>query len=444
MRIVLTNSGTFGDINPLIGLAVELRARGHRAVLAVPEMFRNKIEPLGLGFFAVRPHYDPNDTHLAEMIYDVKKGTERGLREFLFPAIHDSYQDLLRAVKADGGADLLLTGELAYAGPIVAEVTGIRWASYVLAPFSFFSGYDPPVLPPYPILAKMQSYAPRTGHLVARFARWVTRDWAEPVYALRKELGLERGLSPIFEAKHSPDLVLAMFPRVLGEPQPDWPANTLVTGFVSYDGRVANKDGTTGGLPLPLEEFLANGSPPLVFTLGSAAVLKAGDFYEQSAIAAEALKQRAVLLVGHDERNQPTRSLPPSIIAVRFAPFSELFPRALALIHQGGVGTTAQALAAGKPMLVVPYSHDQPDNARRVQRMGVAGVVRRCDYNAATAERQIRSLLADPRKISAAARLGSEVASENGAREACDALERLVLSRQTSPEAGATLRGSAP
>jgi rhamnosyltransferase subunit B len=75
--------------------------------------------------------------------------------------LRESYEDLLAAVEADGGADLLVTGELAYAGPLVAEKTGVPWASYVLAPFSFFSGYDPPVLPPYPTLAKVQEAVPR-------------------------------------------------------------------------------------------------------------------------------------------------------------------------------------------------------------------------------------------------------------------------------------------
>jgi rhamnosyltransferase subunit B len=433
MRIVLTNCGTFGDINPLIGLAIELKRRGHRPLLAVPAMYRDKIEPLGLGFRAVRPDYDPNDTQLAAMIYDIKKGTERGLRELLFPAIKHSYADLLAAVTCDGGADLLVTGELAYAGPIVAEMTGVRWASYVLAPFSFFSGYDPPVLPPYPLLARIQEHLPGTGHVVARFARWVTRDWCGPVYALRQELGLGQGSSPIFDAKHSPSLVMAMFPSVLGAPQRDWPPNTLVTGFVSYDGQAAS-DGDAGcsaassppKLPRALEEFLAAGPAPLVFTLGSAAVLHAGDFYEQSASAAMALGQRAVLLVGGDVRNLPKRSLPDSIIAVRYAPYSGLFPRASVVVHQGGIGATAQALAAGKPMLVVPYSHDQPDNARRVFRLGVARVVRRRQYSAAVAERELRSLLADGPGHAAATRLGEQVAQENGARTACDALETLV------------------
>ena len=161
MRIVFSTFGTFGDVNPLIALALELKRRGHSPVLAIPGMFREKIEPLGIEFASVRPNQDANDKRMVEMIWDIKKGTERGLREFLFPAIRDSYTDLLAAVSAGGGADLLVTGELAYAGPIVAEKTGIPWASYVLAPLSFFSGYDPPVLPPFPILSKVPSLVPR-------------------------------------------------------------------------------------------------------------------------------------------------------------------------------------------------------------------------------------------------------------------------------------------
>ena len=198
MRIVFSTFGTFGDVNPLIALALELKRRGHTPVLAAPAMFREKIEPLGIEFAAVRPDQDPNDKTMVELIWDIKKGTERGLREFLFPALRDSYHDLLAAVTANGGADLLVTGELAYAGPIVAEKTGIPWASYVLAPLSFFSGYDPPVLPPYPILSKLQSLVPGVSRLVPRFARLITSQWPEPVYALRRELGLEPRQKPHF------------------------------------------------------------------------------------------------------------------------------------------------------------------------------------------------------------------------------------------------------
>lgn len=420
MRIVLSTFGTFGDVNPLIALAHELKQRGHRPALAVPEMFRAKIRPLGIDFFAVRPDQDQTDKRLAALVYDKKKGTEYGLREFLFPALRQSYGDLLAAVEADGGADLLMTGELAYAGPIVAEKTGVPWASYVLAPFSFFSAYDPPVLPPYPTLAKAQLVVPKLGHIVNRFARYVTRRWSEPIYELRRELGLNHGKDPIFDAKHSERRVLALFSRVLGESQPDWPKNTLTTGFIFYDGTAGDSE-----LSPELAEFLAAGPPPVVFTLGSAAVLNAGDFYEQSTQAARQLNARAVLLVGNDPENIPSAPLPDNICIAKYAPYSKLFPRASVIVHQGGVGTTAQALRAGKPMIVMPYSHDQPDNARRVRRLGVAEIVQRNRYAADRAVRIITDLLNKPSYARHALQVQREMASEDGLKTACDALERM-------------------
>ena len=419
MRIVLTTFGTLGDVHPLIAIALELRQRGHTPVLAVPEIFRKKIEPLDLPFAKVGPTLNPDDPQQVAMLMDIHKGTERTLREVLFPAIRQSYDELLAAVQADGGADLLLAGELTYQAPVVAEVTGVPWASYVLAPLSFFSAYDAPVLPPYPQLARLQSAVPITGHAIAHFARWVTRRWAEPVYRLRAELGLDRGANVIFDAKHAPELVLAMFSPLLGQRQPDWPASAELTGFVFYDGDAGRQE-----LSPELEEFLAAGEPPVVFTLGSAAVLDAGPFYEESARAALLAGVRAVLLVGSDARNVPT-TRSPDLCVVRYAPYSKLFPRASLVVHQGGVGTTAQAMQAGKPMLVMPYSHDQPDKARRMRRLGVAGVIRRQDYTAERAARRIRRILGHPRFARRAAEVGAQLQQENGLALACDALERL-------------------
>jgi UDP:flavonoid glycosyltransferase YjiC (YdhE family) len=419
MRIVLTTFGTLGDVHPLIAVALEMRQRGHTPVLAVPEIFRAKIEPLGLEFFKVGPTLNPEDPRQVAELMEIRKGTERTLREVLFPAIRQSYDELLAAVDEGGGADLMLAGELTYQAPIVAEVTGMRWASYVLAPLSFFSSYDPPVLPPYPGLARLQSAVPATGHAVTRFARWLTRDWAEPVYRLRAELGLDRGADVVFDAKHAPNLVLAMFSPLLGKPQPDWPANTEITGFVFYDG-----DAGRQGLPEEIERFLDAGEPPVVFTLGSAAVLDAGSFYEESAKAALAAGVRAVLLVGSDPRNVP-QTQSSKLCVARYAAYSQLFPRASLIVHQGGVGTTAQAMQAGKPMLMMPYSHDQPDNARRMRRLGVAGVIRRQDYTAERAARRIRRMLGHPRFAERAAEVGERVGRENGLTRACDALEAL-------------------
>jgi rhamnosyltransferase subunit B len=429
LRIVLSNIGTFGDINPLIAIALELKRRGHVPIMAVPAVYGPKIVPLGLAFHPVRPDLDPKNTLLAEMIYDVRKGTERGLREFLFPALRQSYDDLLAAATVPARADLLLLGELNYAGPLVAEMTGIPWASYVLAPLSFFSAYDPPVLPMYPRLARADKAVPGMGHAIRRLARLVSRKWPQPIYDLRRELGLPRGPNPLFDAKHSPNLVLALFSRVLGHEQPDWPANTKITGFCFYDADAGN-----AALPAHLEKFLAAGPPPLVFTLGSAAVLAAGRFYEYGARAAERLGMRAVLLIGSDERNRPRHALPDSICVAEYAPYSALFAQAAAVIHQGGVGTTAQCLRAGKPMLIMPYSHDQPDNARRMRRLKVARIVQRRYYTPLRVMSKLQKLLDNSVYAHRAQQVALRLKNEDGVRTACDALENLVRDRQSQAD----------
>lgn len=420
MRIVLSTIGTYGDTNPLIALALELRRRGHTPVMALPEVYRPKIAPLRLEFHAIRPDIDPTNNVLVEMVYDIKHGTEHGLRNFLFPSLRQTYDDLTDAATKPVRADMMVLGELNYAGPIVAEKTGIKWASYVLAPLSFFSAFDPPVLPPYPKLAKADKKVPGFGRVIKRVARFASRKWPEPIYALRKELGLPKGENPLFDAKHSPQLVLALFSRVLGVEQKDWPPNTLIAGFAYYDA-----DSGNAKLPPHLDEFVMTGEPPVVFTLGSAAVLAAGDFYEVSAKAAMDLGERAVLLIGTDPRNKPATALPETICVAEYAPYSALFSSAKLVVHQGGVGTTAQCLRAGKPMLIMPYSHDQPDNARRMKRLGVAKVIQKASYTPRKVTRKLRKMLEEPELAQKSAAIAKQLEHEDGVKTACDALEAL-------------------
>jgi UDP:flavonoid glycosyltransferase YjiC (YdhE family) len=245
----------------------------------------------------------------------------------------------------------------------------------------------------------------------------MTAGWAAPVHELRRELGLPPAAHPIFEGKHARDLVLALFSAELGAPQPDWPRQVVQTGFAFHDRLEPG-----AGLSPELVRFLAEGDPPVVFTLGSAAVFDAGRFYLESVDAAVSLGRRAVLLVGFDPDNVPRSPLPAGVIAVEYAPFSELFPRAAAIVHQGGAGTTGQAMRAGRPMLVMPFSHDQPDNAARVVRLGVARVIERRRYRADRAAMALRGLLDDPAYAEAGAKVRARMAGEKGAGAAVDAI----------------------
>ena len=131
-----------------------------------------------------------------------------------------------------------------------------------------------------------------------------------------------------------------------------------------------------------------------------------------------------MLLCGPEGRNRPAGALGADAIAVDYAPHSEVFPRAAAIVHQGGIGTTGQALAAGRPMLVMPYSHDQPDNAGRCRRLGIARVLTRRDYRATRVTTELRALLGDAEVLRRAAGVGERVRAEDGARVAALALER--------------------
>ena len=133
----------------------------------------------------------------------------------------------------------------------------------------------------------------------------------------------------------------------------------------------------------------------------------------------------AVLLIGTDPRNQLKTPLPESICVAEYAPYSKLFSRASMVVHQGGVGTTAQCLRAGKPMLIIPYSHDQPDNARRMRRLKVARVIQRANYKPWRVARRLKAMLADSRLALQAESVAQQLANEDGVRTACDALVEL-------------------
>ena len=417
-RIVLTTFGSLGDLHPFIGIARGLKARGFDAAIATHASYRERVECEDVGFHPIRPDIDNllGETAAMKQIMNMRTGPEYIIRQIFMPPLRDSYDDLSKAVL---GADLLVSHAIAFATPLVAEKQSIPWISTCLAPTSFFSVYDPPVLAPMPALSLLDFLGPTAQRLLFQIFRRLLRSWTEPVRSLRREIGLpESSLDPLFEGQFSPALTIALFSSVLASPQPDWPPNTHVAGFPFYD---AGKHAS--GLAPELSAFLDAGDPPLVFTLGSSAVMNAGNFYTEGVKAARQLGKRAILLIGRDPRNLPQEPLPDGIAVFDYAPYSEVLPRALAVIHQGGIGTTGQALRAGRPMLVVPYGFDQPDNARRVVQLGVARTLPLKSYTASSVVRELGTLLGESQYAVRAAEIGSIIRSEDGVEVACKAIE---------------------
>jgi rhamnosyltransferase subunit B len=412
VRILLATFGSLGDLHPMMALGLELQRRGHSAAIVTSEFHRERIINAGLGFHPAAPDLRPDDKGLIRATMDERRGPEEVVR-FVLRELPRTYADYERAANAEG-ADLIVTSDLAYAGPILAETRGISWASQVLSPISFLSRYDETVLPPLPWLRHAHALGPRINGLVLGLAKHAARRLSTPITGFRRSLGLAPVCDPFFDDKHAPTLVLAMFSRLIAEPRPDWPRQTVLTGYAFYDGDEPE-------LSPDLQAFLDAGSPPIVFTLGSAAVFDPGSFFIESAAAARALRRRAVLLVGPEPGPLPAGG--DAIALFPYAPFSKLFPRAAAIVHQGGSGTTAQAMRSGRPMVIVPFAHDQPDNALRVSRLGISRTIARGRYSASSAARELQTLFDNPLVPARCVAIRDQLLHEDGAHAAGAAIE---------------------
>jgi rhamnosyltransferase subunit B len=411
-RIVLATIGSLGDLHPMLALGLELKRRGHRVTVASTAYYREKVEGLGLGFCSLRPNWDPTDRELIAQCADLKSGPEVLFRRLILPHLRATYEDLLAAVT---GADLMIAGELVFAAPLVAEKLRLRWASVILSPTSFFSAHDPSLLVNIPSVYRLRRAGWMVNRAILKFGKLVSRHWWKPVRQLRRELGLRVQCDPIFKDKFSPELVLALFSRSLAEAQPDWPRQTVQPGFVYFDR------GGTEDYP-ELEDFLATGDAPIVFTLGSTAVHNPGNFYEASVAAARKLGRRAVLLGAKPEVLVGWAE----VLTLPYAPYSRIFPHAPAIVHQGGSGTAGQALRSGRPQLIVPYGWDQPDNGKRLERLGVGLFLERSNYSTETAASYLHRLLKEPRFATRAAEIGMLVQQEEALSAACDAIEAVL------------------
>ena len=292
-KVVISTAGSLGDLNPFIALALELKARGYEPLIASQDEFRAKIEAEGIDFHALRPGVEDVKGELGideQTIFRKATNGSSGLpflvRRIAMPFLRRAYEDMMSATQ---GASLVVTHPSAFAARLAAENRGLLWMSAVLAPFGLMSTCDPPVFSTAPGLALLRELTrARFDAALLSMVKKVTDPWTEPFKALRRELGLPAVINPLFEGQFSPYATLALYSRWMGDLQPDHPVNCDITGFVYYD----RPPGAPNELPDDLKQFLAEGPPPLVFTLGTALVMDPGDFYQRSLQTARMLGRR--------------------------------------------------------------------------------------------------------------------------------------------------------
>ena len=428
-KIVLNTFGSFGDLHPFLAVGLELRRRGHRVVVATSNVYRDKILGESLEFHPVRPDVGEllDRPDMIAKLWDSRRATQFLVRDYLAPRVSESFEDLRAGC---GDADLLLTHSAAFGGPIVAQLLKIPWLSVILQPAAMFSAADPAYIPEAPWLRHLLQFGPFFFKALMRLADPYVRKSIKPVLQLRASLGLSNRVNPLTYGQYSPYGTLALFSRAMAKPQEDWPAKTTQTGFVFYDrlgkGFALGSETRARRREGALLSFLEGGEPPILFTLGSSAVMHPGNFYAESFGAAQELGRRAVLLVGQSNRSTLPAALPASIYTAEYLPYSEIMPRAAAVVHQGGIGTVAQTLRAGQPMLIVPWAHDQPDNAERIRKIGAGRWLRRDRYRARSAAGELEQILKSSSYEAKAREASDIIAGENAVERACDVVEGVL------------------
>ena len=357
MRALLLPVGSHGDVLPMLGLGRALRQRGWQVKALVSPVFEEAagaaglpIRPLGTREDYDRAQHDPD-------LHSLKRGL-KAVGRVLEQYTQQSYDELIQEIDSSSEPTLLIGTTLSFPIRLAQEVRGLPTVSVHLSPAVFRSTIRPPVLSP---LGPLPGWLPRW--LLSAF--WwlsdrllIDRFLGAPLNRVRARIGLKPVRGVMDTWMNQVDLSLGFFPEWFFPPPPDWPANLQLTGFPLWDLD------SNQALPAELEGWLDQGEPPLIFTGGTAfATMK--PFYEACVQAASLLGRRALVLTRHTS-NLPD-SLPEYVRRVEYAPFSQLLPRAAAIVHHGGIGTVAQALSAGVPQLVVPRAHDQFDNAHRVE-----------------------------------------------------------------------------
>lgn len=412
MRLILCPVGSSGDVHPFIGLGIRLRQRGHDVVMVVNGLFEPLVRSAGLGYeeLGTKEEFlgvirDPN-------LWHSRKGTET-VFGWVAKGMRRQYEAIARLHRP--GETVLVNSALGFGARIAHDKLAVPLASIHLQPAIFRSVHDTPVIPAGNLPRGAPAFMKRLVYWLAD-VMVLDRALDPHINAFRSELGLPPIRHATRDYWHSPQLTLGLFPEWFAPVQPDWPASVRLTGFPLYDER--------GVTPPPpgLEAFLAEHPRPVVFTPGSANV-HAQDFFAAAVGACLRLDRPGVLLTRFPE--QVPRDLPPKVRHFEFVSLSQLLPHAAALVHHGGIGTASQAMAAGIPQVIMPLSHDQPDNAARIKRLGIGDAIVPRRF---TPERlsQMLASLTESGDVAAACRdIAGRLRGVDAIGQSCDLIEQL-------------------
>jgi UDP:flavonoid glycosyltransferase YjiC (YdhE family) len=404
MRIVILTAGSRGDVQPYVGLGVGLQRAGHQVCLPAPETFRSLITQAGLEFVPVRGLNPQELLRLPEVQALVRKaGRPTALLTLL--RIGQRYlADILDEYWCSSeGADLLVASTTAFCALDCAEKRGIKYIHAPQQPLEPTRAFPSPFLAPWGV--RLDTALNRLTYYLLQFILWQT--FRAAINNWRRQMSLPPHSAFGYSRWLQAQVTLCGFsPLVLPAPT-DWPPHHHVTGYWFLDEPLGWQP------PADLVRFLKSGRPPVYVGFGS---LGEDDPTRMTRVVLEALElsdQRGVLLSGWSGLgNTP---LPKTVYRLDSIPHSWLFPKMAAVVHHGGMGTTAAALRVGVPSVIIPIGGDQPFWAERVKQLGVG--VRCAPFSKVTAEQLAAALdkaTTDTTLRQQAAALGEKIRAEDG------------------------------
>jgi UDP:flavonoid glycosyltransferase YjiC (YdhE family) len=402
---VFSPFGSAGDVYPMLGTAIELKQRGHQVTFVTSGYFRDTIERTGIEFEEIGSKEEFIASTSNADLWHPARGFRYVFGSLIQPGLRAQYETFARHFKR--GASLGIVNMFGFGGLVAREKLNVPIVSLHVQPAVIWSRVAPPKLPRVVGPRWLQDLQFRLGE---RF--FIDRAVCPSLNALRSELGLAP-VRRIVRWWNSPAGVVCTFPSWYCEPQADWPTNVAQTDFRLWD-ELADE------LPREIEEFLAAGERPIVFTPGSGNQFGV-EFFRSAVEACRRLGCRGVLCSKFAEHIP--ENLPAGIKWATYAPFSRLLPRAAAVVHHGGVGTVAQALSAGVPQLVMPLAHDQFDNAQRVRRLGVGDALVPRKFTGAAAARKLAALVSSSEVAGSCRATAARLSRRDGCQRTADALE---------------------
>lgn len=411
MRITMLTVGTRGDVQPVVALGVECAERGHDVTVATHAPFRNFVESRGLSF-APLPG-DPRtvlDTPEAQRLVRTGTSVVTFLRRFL-RLLRPWFDELTEAAEsACERADLILYSPLAFVGWHLGEASGVPTALMALQPLEPTSEWSTVSLGGRNLGGPINLLT----HAATRQLAW--QPLRRPVQRWRRRLGLapDPFTGPYRRLREERHPQLYGFSEAVVPRPADWPDHVSITGYWF----LGTPEAWTP--PPDLTGFLDAGPAPIYVGFGSMSGTEAAT--ESVVRSALALGRRVIV----DGPAEVAGDLAGEVFAVHDVPHSWLLPACAGAVHHGGAGTTAAALRAGLPSVVVPGYADQPFWGRRVHAIGAGPEPLDPDHlhtDAVTAA--VRSL---DRFRPGAKAVAAALAIENGTATAADLVEELARS----------------